>query len=64
MDARSQGKIPEGLYYIQDGFVDLLMLPSEKKLVADEDFADVISDDDEDDEEAEAVNAVVRRWEG
>ncbi|KXZ50915.1 hypothetical protein GPECTOR_14g161 [Gonium pectorale] len=49
----SQGQLPEGLYYVQDGFVDMMLMPSEKKLVADEDFADAI--DDEDDEEDEAV---------
>ncbi|GIL44787.1 hypothetical protein Vafri_2287 [Volvox africanus] len=49
----AQGQLPEGLYYVQEGFIDMMLMPSEKKLVADEDFADAI--DDEDDEEDEAV---------
>ncbi|GIL76111.1 hypothetical protein Vretifemale_5833 [Volvox reticuliferus] len=49
----AQGQLPEGLYYVQEGFIDMMLMPSEKKLVADADFADAI--DDEDDEEDEAV---------
>ena len=29
-----QGQVPEGLYYVQEGFVDLIYMPSEKKLVS------------------------------
>ncbi|KAG2491374.1 hypothetical protein HYH03_010371 [Edaphochlamys debaryana] len=48
----AQGQVPEGLYYVQDGYVDLLLMPSEKKLVADEDFADAIDDEEDEDDEA------------
>ncbi|GFR48549.1 hypothetical protein Agub_g10448 [Astrephomene gubernaculifera] len=48
----AQGQLPEGLYYVQDGFIDMMLMPSEKKLVADEDFADVIDDDEDEDDEA------------
>lgn len=55
-----QGQAPEGLYYVQEGFVDLIYMPSEKKLVADEDFADAISDEDGEGQEQEEVE-IIRR---
>ncbi|KAG2438161.1 hypothetical protein HXX76_005769 [Chlamydomonas incerta] len=48
----AQGHVPEGLYYVQEGYVDMMLMPSEKKLVADEDFADAIDDEEDEDDEA------------
>ncbi len=37
---------------MQEGYVDMMLMPSEKKLVADEDFADAIDDEEDEDDEA------------